>query len=236
MVEFVIKCSVRLEGMGDAESGNLVLNLPLSMKCGAGIGTAARRIARAAQWVLDLDAQYRDLVREGRSPQITVFETRRSVAGRVERETPADYRRLQLGIGELVRPLLLDPPYLKELYPFQRQGVEWLSGRSGGILADDMGLGKTVQVIAAVRLLFNRAQLRSVLVVCPKSLIATWEREFERWAPELGVAVLTPPAQIREDAWKAVVGRCHVLLTNYEQLRDPPCIFEKNSSRPDSCR
>ncbi len=229
MLDFVVKCSVRSEGTGDVESGDLVLNLPLNMKCGAETCTAAGRMARAAQWVLDLDAQYRDLVREGRSPQITVFETRRTAAGRVDRETPADYRRLQLGIGELIRPLLLDPPELKELYPFQRQGVEWLTEQSGGILADDMGLGKTVQVIAAVRLLFNRAQLRSVLVVCPKSLIATWEREFERWAPELGVAVLTPPARIREDAWKVVAGRCHVLLTNYEQLRDPPEILKRTA-------
>lgn len=229
MLELVVKCSVRFEDAGDVESGDLVLNLPLNMKCGAETGTAAGRMVRAAQWALDLDAQYRDLVREGRSPQITVFEMRRTIAGRVERETSADYRRLQLGIGELIRPLLLDPPELKELYPFQREGVEWLRMQSGGILADDMGLGKTVQVIAALRLLFNRAQLRSVLVVCPKSLIATWEREFERWAPELGVAILTPPAQIREDAWKAVAGRCHVLLTNYEQLRDPPEILKRTA-------
>ena len=229
MLELVVKCSVRFGGTGDVESGDLVLNLPLNMKCGAETGTAAGRMARAAQWALDLDAQYRDLVREGRSPQIAVFEMRRAVAGRVERETSADYRRLRLGIGELIRPLLLDPPELKELYPFQREGVEWLRMQNGGILADDMGLGKTVQVIAAVRLLFNRAQLRSVLVVCPKSLIATWEREFERWAPELGVAILTPPAQVREDAWKAVAGRCHVLLTNYEQLRDPPEILKRTA-------
>ena len=229
MLELVVKCSVRFGGTGDVESGDLVLSLPLNMKCGTETGTAAGRVARAAQWVLDLDAQYRNLVREGRSPQVTVFETRSATAGRVGRETPAEYRKLQLGIGELVRPLLLDPPELKKLYPFQQQGVEWLGGRSGGILADDMGLGKTVQVIATIRLLFNRAQLRSALVVCPKSLVATWEREFERWAPELGVAVLTPPARIRADAWKAVVGRRHVLLTNYEQLRDPPEILKRTS-------
>ena len=59
------------------------------------------------------------------------------------------------------------------------------------------------------------------MVVCPKGLIATWEREIVRWASELGVAVLTPPARIREEAWRAVLGRRHVLLTNYEQLRKP---------------
>ena len=147
--------------------------------------------------------------------------------GRVDRETVAEYRKLRLGVGELVRPLLLDPPGLTELYPFQRQGVEWLIGQVGGILADDMGLGKTVQVIAAIRTLVNRGELRSALIAVPKSLIATWERELRRWAPELGMAIMTPPSQIREEAWRAVVGRCHVLLTNYEQLRVPPGVLMK---------
>ena len=158
---------------------------------------------------------------------MTVPAGRRVTAGRVDRETAADYRRLQLGVGTLIRPLLLERPTLKELYPFQRQGVDWLVNRSEGILADDMGLGKTVQVIAAMRLLFNQAELRTALVVCPKSLVATWEREFAHWAPELGVAVLTPSAQIREEAWKSVAGRRHVLLTNYEQLREPPEVLKE---------
>ena len=178
---------------------------------------------------MDLDAQYRDLILAGRSPQVSVSAAPSPRVGRVQRETSADYRKLQLGIGELIRPLLLDPPDLKELYPYQCQGAEWLSGQRGAILADDMGLGKTVQVIAAMRLLFNRAVLRSALVVCQKGLVATWKRELGRWAPELGIAVLTPPAHIREDAWKVVSGRTHVLLTNYEQLRYTPAVLRKKA-------
>ncbi|MXY82865.1 MAG: DEAD/DEAH box helicase, partial [Gemmatimonadetes bacterium] len=63
--------------------------------------------------------------------------------------------------------------------------------------------------------------------ICPKGLIATWERYFSRGAPELGVAVLVPPARLREDAWRTVTGRRHVLLTNYEQLRTPPEILRR---------
>ena len=228
MPDSTLNCSVRFEEV-HADSGGLVLYLLPYPEGNSEIGTVADRLSLAAEWALGLDAQYRELIGSGRSPRVTVPMERRVTTGRVGRETSADYRKLQLGVGELVRPVLLDPPELKELYPFQREGVEWLSGRNGGILADDMGLGKTVQVIAAMRLLFNQAQLRSALVVCPKSLIATWERELERWAPELGVAVITPPAQIREDAWKAVAGRCHVLLTNYEQLRDPPEILKRTA-------
>lgn len=223
------KLSVRLGENGNAESGGLILRLLSSKESKGRTGTVASRLARAAEWILDLDAQYRDLIQAGHSPRVAVSVSPRTISGRARRETSADYRKLQFGIGDLILPVLLDPPELKELYPFQRQGVEWLSGRRGGILADDMGLGKTVQVIAAMRLLFNHAELRTALVVCPKSLVATWEREFSRWAPELGVAVLTPPAKLREDAWKIVAERRHVLLTNYEQLRDPPQILKQRT-------
>ena len=222
-----IDCSVRLRNKEGDNPGALILRLWSSPEDDDGPGSIADRLARAAEWAADLDAQYRELIEKGHSPQVRVPAGRRTVAGRVVRETLADYRRLQLGIGGLIRPLLLDPPGLEILYPFQRQGVEWLLGRRGGILADDMGLGKTVQAITAMRLLINRAEMRTALVVCPKGLIATWEREFARWAPELGVAVVTPPASIREDAWQSLVGRRHVLLTNYEQLRDPPDILKR---------
>ena len=228
MLQLAFDCSIRFENEEDAESGALILRLQPSPKCEDETdGSVADRLARAADWALDLDAQYQKLIRVGGSPQVTVPAGRRIVAGRVERETPANYRKLQLSVGALIRPLLLDTPKLEQLYPFQHQGVEWLINQSGGILADDMGLGKTVQVISAMRLLFNRAKLRTALVICPKGLIATWEREFNRWAPELGVAVLVPPARLREDAWKTVAGRRHVLLTNYEQLRTPPEILQR---------
>ena len=148
--------------------------------------------------------------------------------GRAYASSVEEYRRLRLGVGHLIRPWVLDheelrPPPLGSLYPFQRDGVEWILSRPGGaILADDMGLGKTVQVITAARLLVNRAQLRRILVLCPKSLLANWDAEFDKWAPELGVATVTPSAGVKEAAWRALVWRRHVLLTNYEQMRDPP--------------
>ena len=205
----------------------LILGPPPSSERGEECCAVAEKLLRAAEWALDLDSQFRELLRAGHSVQVSILSTLKWSTRRVQRETVADYRMLRLGVGELLCPLFLAPPLLNELYPFQREGVEWLIDRTGGILADDMGLGKTVQVIAAIRLLFNRATIRSVLVVCPKSLVATWEREFGRWAPELGVGVVTPMARIRKDAWKAVLGRFHVLLTNYEQLREVPDVLTR---------
>ena len=210
---------------GGPGAGELVLRFRRGGDGDPGALTAAVRLKRAAEWALDLDAQFRVLMRAGRNPAVMVPSTPTRGPTRAERDTLADYRKLALGVGELILPVLLDPPERSGLYPFQQHGVDWLVGRRGGILADDMGLGKTVQVITAMRLLLNRAEIRTALVVCPKSLVANWERELERWAPELGAAVMVPLARIREEAWAAVAGRRHVLLTNYEQLRDPPGIL-----------
>ena len=185
------------------------------------------RARRAKDWALDLDATIRARLRGGAVVRIRV-PNHPPRSGRAYADAVEQYRQLRLGVGDLIRPWLLareelSPPPLASLYPFQRSGALWLLARSrGAILADDMGLGKTIQVIAAVRLLFNRAQARHVLVLCPKSLIANWEAEFRAWAPELGVAVLNPSANLREAAWQVIAQRRHVLLTNYEQMRAPP--------------
>ena len=214
-----LTCVVRLEG---ATGGGVVVSTRGAARENPNGSTAPDRLRKAVERAFELDAQYLDLASSGRFPRIDVPVGRRSRTGRVHQESLKEYRRLRLDVGSLIQPLLLDSPCLEELYPFQRKGVEWLKARSGAILADDMGLGKTIQVIAAARLLFNGGQVRTALVVCPKSLIANWEREFGRWAPELGVAVITPPAKIREEVWRVIYGYRHVLLTNYEQIRDLP--------------
>lgn len=211
----------RASGTDPAES-RLILTPQKKPEPDADASTFVGKLQHAAKWALDIDAHYRTLLQTGRSLKILVPSTSERGVERVGREAVSDYRRLRLRVGELIHPLLLDPPDLEYLYPFQRRGVEWLVEREGGILADDMGLGKTAQAISAMRVLFNSGNIRSALVVCPKGLIAIWEQELGRWAPELGVAVLTPSAKVREEAWEVLVERRHVLLTNYEQLRVPP--------------
>ena len=139
-----------------------------------------------------------------------------------ESSTLEAYRSARLAGSYLIRPILLEHPALDRLYPFQVEGVHWLTQRNRGILADDMGLGKTIQAISALRLLFNTGTVQSALVVCPKSLLANWEDELSRWAPELGRVRFVPKASIRDQAWRILSTACHVVLTNYEQMRNPP--------------
>ena len=100
------------------------------------------------------------------------------------------------GIGE--RPV---PGLKAELRHYQREGYHWLAflyeNGFGACLADDMGLGKTVQAVcllAAVK--EGKVAPRSrgqaglkTLVVVPSSLIFNWEREIERFYPDLSVRV-----------------------------------------------
>ena len=94
--------------------------------------------------------------------------------------------------GATTAPRLLEPPpgLRATLRPYQQNGLAWLVSMCdsglGGCLADDMGLGKTIQVIA---LHLHRRDVKAgpTLVVCPTSLLGTWEREIRRFAPELPV-------------------------------------------------
>jgi superfamily II DNA or RNA helicase len=73
---------------------------------------------------------------------------------------------------------------------YQQRGVQWLTATTGlgfgALLADDMGLGKTLTAIA-FRLARQRGAAGPALVVCPASLLANWEREFARFAPDVPV-------------------------------------------------
>ncbi|MGH7381118.1 MAG: DEAD/DEAH box helicase [Candidatus Methylomirabilales bacterium] len=133
-----------------------------------------------------------------------------------------------LDIFEMLLPVLMPPattefrddllfPY--ELYPFQRAGVKWLFDSKAALLADDMGLGKTVQAITAFRALIRRSLALQALVICPKSVLTNWIRELERWAPELIAVRLHGNQSMRNIAWRAYVGKCHVLVTTYETVR-----------------
>ena len=120
-----------------------------------------------------------------------------------------------------VLPLLLPPGVKDDLYPFQREGVAWLLRNRKAILADDMGLGKTIQVIAAIRRLYRYGRIESCLVIAPRTLLANWLAEADKWAPDLIVRRLKYTRRtFTPSHWRSAVAGAHVLLASYEDLRD----------------
>ncbi|RLJ20524.1 helicase SNF2 [bacterium endosymbiont of Escarpia laminata] len=118
-------------------------------------------------------------------------------------------------------PAITPPAGLRaELRPYQQQGLDWLqflrTHRLGGILADDMGLGKTVQTLA--HLLYEKEQGRldsPSLVVAPTSLMTNWQREAQRFAPDLRTRVLHGPQ--RHELFEGM-GKQDLLITTYPLL------------------
>ena len=104
------------------------------------------------------------------------------------------------------------------LRDYQKLGVKWLSMLDkygfGGILADDMGLGKTLQTIAFLSSHIDDES--RVLILAPASLIYNWQDEFQRFAPQLDVAVVYGSKSERE----AILARGHqILVTSYASFR-----------------
>ena len=113
-----------------------------------------------------------------------------------------------------------------ELMPFQREGVRALLDNNQLLLADDMGLGKTLQVIAALRILRARREVRLCLVAAPASLLNQWRREIEKWAPELSAIIISGSTSDRSWQWKA---DRDITLVSYDTLRSD---FGDNAQSP----
>jgi SNF2 family DNA or RNA helicase len=101
-------------------------------------------------------------------------------------------------------------------FPFQFEGIAFLYPRQAAILADEMGLGKTMQAITAIRLLLRRGEIRTVLLVCPKTLVTNWQREFATWAPEVPLMVIEGDQAKR--GWQWSLPDVPLRIANYELL------------------
>src|SRR5262245_11167422 len=72
------------------------------------------------------------------------------------------------------------PPGL-ELLLHQEEGVQFAINRlqthRGVMFGDVMGVGKTIEAIVTA----NAIVPRRILVVCPASVLLTWQREIRKW-------------------------------------------------------
>ncbi|PBC79020.1 SNF2 family DNA or RNA helicase [Streptomyces sp. TLI_235] len=108
------------------------------------------------------------------------------------------------------------PGFRGELRPYQRRGAAWLHalGRLGlgAVLADDMGLGKTVQTLALLAREHAEGATGPTLLVCPTSMLGTWQREAARFTPGLRVRLHHGPE--RGTARTAATG-ADLVVTSY---------------------
>ncbi|MDH6344222.1 SNF2 family DNA or RNA helicase [Parabacteroides sp. PFB2-12] len=134
-----------------------------------------------------------------------------------------EHRFEKLMLEEIRQTTTLDfSPIKAELFPYQREGIEFAVFRKGAIIADEMGLGKTIQAIATAVLKKSIFDFKKTLVVCPATLKSQWKKEIERFTEEKACIVSGFPHEraeiyLKEDAYFFII--------NYETvLRDSQVI------------
>jgi hypothetical protein len=129
----------------------------------------------------------------------------------------------QKALEEIKQTHQIDFSLIKaELFPYQKEGIEFAVFREGAIIADDMGLGKTVQAIGTAVIKKEIFDFKRTLVICPASLKEQWKNEIERFSNEQAVIVEGLP-QEREQIYRK--STAYFLILNYETvLRDSVAI------------
>jgi len=109
----------------------------------------------------------------------------------------------------------------EDLYPHQRAGVAFLAVARRALLADEPGLGKTAQAIRALKLMQEQGEdVFPAMIVCPSTLKRNWQREFEKWWPEVTTQIIRGTAAQRKKQFQiATESNLDVIIINWEGLR-----------------
>jgi SNF2 family DNA or RNA helicase len=122
------------------------------------------------------------------------------------------------GLEELSSP----DRFRGSLRPYQQRGYSWLAFLArfglGACLADDMGLGKTVQALAFVQRRWESDGRRPALLVCPTSVVGNWQKEAERFTPDLPVLVHHGVERKKGGSFAQQASRHALVVSSYSLL------------------
>ncbi|WP_293934086.1 DEAD/DEAH box helicase [Sphingobacterium sp. UBA6645] len=126
----------------------------------------------------------------------------------VSEHTEVTMQRKLNKLGEFDEIADIEAPkkFKGSLRPYQKAGYNWFhflqEYRFGGLLADDMGLGKTVQTLALLqhqKELLGPNDAKTSLLIVPTSLIFNWQKEAERFVPNLRVHLHTGGSRSKDN-------------------------------------
>ena len=127
-----------------------------------------------------------------------------------------------------------------DLRSYQLEGFSWLMFLShmgiGGCLADDMGLGKTIQLLCLLlseKEFYQENELehdgRPTLLVVPMSILENWQREAEKFAPDLKIYIHHGPSRFSEEEFFKQAPLFDVVVTTYSLAHRDENLFSATS-------
>ena len=144
---------------------------------------------------------------------------------KLEGKTFEHYREFYEGFNQLATKRLSTAGVNAKLRNYQKEGVKWINylyeNNFGGCLADDMGLGKTLQTITMLTKVYSKnlksqtSNLKSSLIVMPKSLLFNWQDELKKFAPQLTYYTYYGAQRDLKEAMKQ-----QLILTTYALVRN----------------
>ncbi|MEH7301012.1 DEAD/DEAH box helicase [Neobacillus drentensis] len=154
---------------------------------------------------------------------------------KIQIELNRQWKQMVKQLSEVHEIPLVDVPsgLQGELRPYQQLGMSWLwflrQYGFGAVLADDMGLGKTVQLISYLLKVKSDASkeldsvpdpqskvpTKAALIICPTSVLGNWQKELERFAPEMNVYLHYGSNRLKEEAFSEKAKAADVVLTSY---------------------
>lgn len=124
------------------------------------------------------------------------------------------HRETILRLSQIIDPNYKPRKYNLKLAPrdYQRVAADWMLRTGEGLLGDQVGLGKTCATICAMA----SGKPLPCLVVCPTHIQTQWQREIEKFAPDLRAHIIKSG---KPYALPTIKGRGpDVLIVNYHKL------------------
>ena len=89
-----------------------------------------------------------------------------------------------------------------ELFEYQKQGIEFLVSRQGGMLLDEQGLGKTIQALKAC----EKVDPQVLVIVCPAIMRGTWSHHVANLMPSnIQVVINSYEWYVKLDNYKTLI-------------------------------
>lgn len=117
-----------------------------------------------------------------------------------------------------------------DLRPYQKLGMSWMLFLRrygfGACLADDMGLGKTIQLISYLLKVKEQEESSPALIICPTSVLGNWQKELDRFAPDLKVYLHYGPSRLKGESFSEKAAASDIVLTSYGLIHMDLADFE----------